>query len=206
MENTREINAKIAKNLIYYRKSAGLTQAELAEKINYSDKSVSKWESAGGVPDIYVLLELANLYGVSLDELVKADSPEEIPPLAEKAKGKNARLWIALLSSGLVWLVATCLFVILHIWQPNRAVWVVFLYAVLANAIVLTVYAGIWKYRMLSFLSVSTLIWVAITSLAVTLQLLLPEFGFGFLFLIGVPLQILEIIWTFFRSVFKRKK
>ena len=52
MENTNEINRKIAKNLTYYRKAAGLTQAELAEKINYSDKSVSKWESGNGVPDI----------------------------------------------------------------------------------------------------------------------------------------------------------
>ena len=70
MDNSIEINRKIAKNLTYYRKAAGYTQAELAEKINYSDKSVSKWESGNGVPDIYTLIQLAELYGVSVDVLI----------------------------------------------------------------------------------------------------------------------------------------
>ena len=77
MENTNEINKKIAKNLSYYRKSANLTQAELAEKINYSDKSVSKWESGNGAPDIYILMQLADLFGVSLNDLVSGDTPEK---------------------------------------------------------------------------------------------------------------------------------
>ena len=205
MENSREINSKIAKNLIYYRKRAGLTQAELAEKINYSDKSVSKWESAGGVPDVYVLLELSKLYGVSIDELVCGEVPEEIEPLVENEKGVGRRSWIMLLSSGLVWLVATCLFVGIHIWKPESPAWLVFLYAVFANAIVLIVYTGLWKYRILNFLSVSTLIWITITCLFATLSVLFENASFGFLFLIGVPLQILEIFWVFFRSLFKRK-
>ena len=59
MENINETNKKIAKNLAFYRKEAGLTQAELAKRINYSDKSVSKWEQGNGVPDIYILMQLA---------------------------------------------------------------------------------------------------------------------------------------------------
>ena len=74
MENTNEINEKIAKNLVHYRKAAKLTQAELAEKINYSDKSVSKWESGNGVPDVYILIRLAQLYGVTVNDLV-CDEP-----------------------------------------------------------------------------------------------------------------------------------
>lgn len=205
MENTREINGKIAKNLIYYRKRAGLTQAELAEKINYSDKSVSKWESAGGVPDVYVLLELSKLYEVSIDELVSGESPEEIEPIVETKTGLGKRVWIMLLSSGLVWLVATCLFVGIYIWNPQSPAWLVFLYAVFANAIVLIVYTGLWKYRILHFLSVSTLIWITITCLFVTLHLSFENLNVGFLFLIGIPLQVLEIFWVFFRSLFKRK-
>ncbi len=206
MENTREINGKIAKNLIHYRKRAGLTQAELAEKINYSDKSVSKWESAGGVPDIYILLELCKLYNVTLDELVNGEAPEDIQPIVEKKKGSGKRVWIILLSSGLVWLVATCLFVSFYIWDSRSPAWVIFLYAILANAIVGVVYGGIWKYRMVHFLSVSTLIWIAITCLVVTLRLLFENVNLGFLFLVGIPLQILEVLWVFFRSLFKWKK
>ena len=205
MENTNELNNTIAKNLTHYRKEAGLTQAELAEKINYSDKSVSKWESAGGVPDVYVLLELSRLYEVSIDELVRGDVPEEIEPIVEKKKGLDKRIWIMLLSSGLVWLVATCLFVGIYIWNPESPAWLVFLYAVFANAIVLIVYTGLWKYRILNFLSVSTLIWITITCLFATFGILFENASFGFLFLIGIPLQILEIFWVFFRSLFKRK-
>lgn len=206
MENTRKINDKIAENLIYYRKRAGLTQAELAEKINYSDKSVSKWESAGGVPDIYILLGLSKLYGVSIDELVRGEVPEKIEPIVERKKGLGKRVWIMLLSSGLVWLVATCLFVGFYIWNSDSPAWLIFLYAVFANAIVLIVYTGLWKYRILNFLSVSTLIWITITCLFVTLHLTFENLSLVFLFLIGIPLQILEIFWAFFRSLFKRKK
>lgn len=70
MDTLESINQRIAGNLVRYRKAANLTQAELAQKINYSDKSVSKWESANGVPDIYILLKLAELYGVTVNDLV----------------------------------------------------------------------------------------------------------------------------------------
>ena len=69
-ENTLSLNKRIGRNITAYRKALGLTQAELAERINYSDKSVSKWESGGGAPDIYVLVQLAEIFGVTVNELV----------------------------------------------------------------------------------------------------------------------------------------
>jgi transcriptional regulator with XRE-family HTH domain len=79
MDNISEINRKIAENLIRCRKAAGMTQAEVAERINYSDKSVSKWESGNGVPDIYTLMQIAELFQVTLNELVgdEASMPKE---------------------------------------------------------------------------------------------------------------------------------
>ena len=96
MENISEINGRIAKKLIYYRKAAGFTQAELAEKINYSDKSVSKWEQGNGVPDIYILMQLANIYGVTVDDIVGDGAPT--PP---KKRVGAMRMLIILLSSGI---------------------------------------------------------------------------------------------------------
>lgn len=98
MENSIEINQKIAKNLTHYRKAAGLTQAELAEIINYSDKSVSKWESGNGVPDIYTLIQLAKLYGVTVDVLIG----DATAPIAVEKKRTGLHLLIMLLSSGIV--------------------------------------------------------------------------------------------------------
>ncbi len=102
MGNIREINERIAKNLIHYRKATGLTQAELAEKINYSDKSVSKWESGNGIPDVYILLELAGLYGITLNDLVCDGEPKTPNVAGNKKKTMGLHLLIMLLSSGIV--------------------------------------------------------------------------------------------------------
>ena len=150
MENINEINRRIANNLSCYRKAAGLTQAELAAKINYSDKSVSKWEQGNGMPDIYILMQLADLYGVTLNDLVGADG-EQVAKRAKK-KTRALHIFIMLLSSGIVWLVATCTFVLLGLFAPQLPAWLAFLYALPINAILLVVYASIWKYRALNFI------------------------------------------------------
>ena len=209
MENSIEINQKIAKNLIYYRKAAGFTQAELAEKINYSDKSVSKWESGNGVPDIYTLIQLAELYGVTVDVLI---GDGKAPVKVEKKK-TGLHLLIMLLSSGIVWLVATCIFVGLQLLTPKAGLWLAFLYAVPVNAIIMIVYASIWKYRTLNFVAISTLIWTVLTCAYLTIRIVCNLSGAGenfgplwVIFLLGIPLQALEILWAFFRSLFKKNK
>lgn len=211
MENSTEINQKIAKNLACYRKAAGLTQAELAEKINYSDKSVSKWESGNGVPDIYILLQLAELYGVTVNDLVGEENSPTKQSKAERKKTEGLHGLIMLLSSGIVWLVATCAFVGVQILKPQSVSWLAFLYAIPINAIILIVYASIWKYRLIHFFSVSTLIWTAITCLYATARLIAQRNGSDYgalwcVFLLGIPLQVLEVLWVFFRSLFRKNK
>lgn len=209
MDNSIEINRKIAKNLTYYRKAAGYTQAELAEKINYSDKSVSKWESGNGVPDIYTLIQLAELYGVSVDVLIGDGKA----PVALEKKRMGLHMLIMLLSSGIVWLVATCIYVGLQLLTPKAGLWLAFLYAVPVNAILLLVYASIWKYRTLHFICVSTIIWTILTCAFLTVHIACTLSGVGanlgplwMIFLLGIPLQVLEILWVFFRSLFKKNK
>ena len=70
MEN---LNLIVSKNLIKFRMAAGLTQLELAQKINYSDKSISKWENNSAIPDLEKIIKLSNIFEVSLDELVKGE-------------------------------------------------------------------------------------------------------------------------------------
>lgn len=210
MENNIEINKIIAKNLMTYRKKAGLTQAELAEKINYSDKSVSKWESGNGVPDVYTLMLLAKLYGVTLNDFVGEQAPTE---KEKRMRGtmRGFHGWIMLLSSGIVWLVATCFFVMMQLWLPGREWWVAFLYAVWANAIVLIVFSAIWKYRVVNFISVTALIWMVLTSAHLTIKFVAGRCGIEFealwmLYLLGIPLQALECMWTYFRARARRLK
>ena len=76
MENLKHV---ISKNIVDLRKSMNWTQAELAQKLNYSDKTVSKWERAEAIPDIIVLKAIADLFEVSVDYLLVADHEEKRP-------------------------------------------------------------------------------------------------------------------------------
>ena len=202
MDNISEINQKVAKNLIAYRKAAGLTQAEVAEKIHYSDKSVSKWESGNGIPDVYTLVQLAELYGVTVNAFL-----EDEVEIRRKEKSFGLQILIMLLSSGIVWLAAIFSFTILQIVRPHGTWWLIYLYAVLANAIVMLVYAAIWKHRIINFLSVTTIVWMGLSCCYFTIYPFLKDTaGLWCIFLVGVPLQALAILWAFFRSLLRKQR
>lgn len=206
MANDIEINEKIAKNLIFYRKLAGMTQAELAEKISYSDKSVSKWESGNGVPDVYTLMQIAELFGVTLNDLVKSGEP-----VRPKSKEHGLHALILLLSSGILWLAATLFYVSMQLFGPVGDWWLAFLYAIPLNAILLLVFACIWRYRTLNFICVSVIIWTSLLCIYLTVKCVSIRLGNSYaglwlMFLLGTPLQILDVLWVFFRSLFRKKK
>ena len=105
MEKEEKLRRNLANNLIHYRKESNLTQLQLAEKLNYSDKAISKWERAESVPDIYILNTLAELYSCSVDDL-----------LSERIKVKRSfyknRFIISLMAVALVWLVAIIVYMV----------------------------------------------------------------------------------------------
>ena len=204
MENLHLVNKTIAKNLAYYRKNAGMTQLEVAEKISYSDKSVSKWESGNGVPDIYVLIQLASLFDITVNDLIGI-STSETAETTRKNRDK-LRVLIMLLSSGIVWLVATLGFVICEIVAPTKEWWLFYVFAIPVNAILLIVFSGVWKYKLLNFLSISTLIWTLILALNLMMGIVNPDLELWVLYILGVPLQALEILWSFFRYQWLRFK
>ena len=105
--NEDVLKKNVSEKITFYRKAAGLTQLELAEKLNYSDKSVSKWERGDGLPDITVLTNMAELFGVSVDDFVSSAPPKKPIKLTKK------HTLIPALSVGLVWLVATFVFLCL---------------------------------------------------------------------------------------------
>ena len=77
MEKIENLKIKIRENLVKYRKEAGLTQLQLAQKLGYSDKTISKWEREEGVPDIYILKQIADLYGVTVNDIIGDSKPEK---------------------------------------------------------------------------------------------------------------------------------
>lgn len=67
----------VAENLIYYRKKSGLSQLELAQKLSYSNKNISKWENGETTPNVFVLKQIADLFGITVDDLLKQPSDKD---------------------------------------------------------------------------------------------------------------------------------
>lgn len=189
MISEEALRKNFAARLSAYRKNAGLTQLELAEKLNYSDKSVSKWERGDGLPDFYVILQLAELFSVSVEELISEGPPRR--PLLSRNK-----VLTTLLSMGLPWLVAVLVFVIVHLAAPSVPAWLIFIYAVPVTAIVSIVFTMLWWKRLFTFISVSALIWTLTTCLVLTIRV--P--GISLLYAVASVMQILTVLW------FLRKK
>ena len=186
---------------------SGMTQSELAEKINYSDKAVSKWERGESLPDIAVLKNISLLFGVSLDWLTEEE--HNVPaPVSEDAEARLKRkrvnhIAITSMSVLLVWLIATAVFVILQaVPAITRLHWLSFVYAMPVSAIVWLVFNSTWFSRRTNYPIISLLMWSLIAALYINLKLC--GIGIWQLFLVGIPGQIIIIMWSALR--FRKKK
>ena len=185
--NNEELKSRVGANIARLRRERGLTQAELAERINYSDKAVSKWERAESLPDVLTLLNLAEQLGTDLNTLTgcvpesagllpepePAPEPEPIPaPIPEEKPIKRYtadRGVIQKLSSILVWVVALFLYMVLDAFGVKN-LWLLFVAAVPANAIVLLSLRSAWKLYGWNRILISVIMWGVL--LAVYLLLL----------------------------------
>ncbi len=198
-----DIKATVAKNIAELRKAAGMTQFDLAEKLNYSDKAVSKWERAESLPDVQTLLDLADLFGVTLDALVReGDVTLQTKNGLPIIKRRSNKPIIACLGVLLVWLIAMAVFVILSLSAALHSVWLAFVAAVPVSAIVGLVFNSIWFNPRKNYLFVSVLMW----SLLAFLHLLLFVSGHAawMLYLLGIPGQLIIFVWS--RMRFGKKK
>ncbi len=180
-----ELKNIIADNLINLRKANKLTQLELAEKLNYSDKAISKWERGESLPDIVILKQLADMYNVGIDYIVSAHSDEDRAKYKMPKPELNNKLIITLLACLSVWILAAILYINFKILFDHHY-WMLWIWALPATSIVLIVFSGIWGKKPLIITSVSLLIWTGI--LATYLQLL--KYNIWSLFLLGVPAQL----------------
>ncbi len=190
-----DINKIIGQNLLKLRKNAKLTQMEFAEKFNYSDKSISKWEAGESLPNVEVLSEVAKFYGVTLDDLTKVENilEEKQPVKAKRQKMFSTKLIVTLLSCCAVWLIATAIFVTIKL-TLDINYGMCFMWAVPMTCIMLIIFNSVWgRYRYL-FPTLSVLLWSLCVSLHIQLYLCTPE-NIWPVYFIGIPLQIGIILW-----------
>ena len=185
--NDEELRNTIARNIAFYRKEAGHTQSALGELLQYSDKSVSKWERGDGIPDIYVLCRIAELYHITVNDL--------LDPKAKRNKAQN-RLLILLLSNGLVWLTAVLSFFIMTLVIPAFSLkWLCFIFALPVCGILDTVFCSLWYSPALRCIAVSFLIWSLALSIHLSslLNSLIPSLTL--IYVVAGVLQLLCILW-----------
>ena len=210
-----KLKLRIGANIASYRKAAGMTQAGLAEKLNYSDKAVSKWERGESVPDVLTMAHLAEQFGVTVNDLLV--DPNALPEntgaiqqamdkVVEKTlKRKADKGIILLLSSILVWFVALLVFVVVSSTGVPYS-WLAFFYAVPANAIVLLSLRSAWHDFRWNRALISMIVWGCLVAIHVTLWVFL-KMNLWKIYLLGIPGQLAIFAWfRMFRAVPEKEK
>lgn len=194
-----KLKSRIGANIAAHRKRCGLTQAGLAEKLNYSDKAVSKWERGESVPDVITLMQLAEHLEISVTDLL--EDPDKLPDdadgkmqqVVEKHLKRKADKNIILgLSSLLVWFVALFIYVVLSSFDIPYS-WLPFFYAIPANAIVKLSLRSAWHDFRWNRAYISVIVWGVLLSFYMTM--LIFSMNLWRVFLLGIPGQAAVLLW-----------
>ncbi len=184
-----ELKLVTASNIIKLRTGAGMTQAELGAALNYSDKTISKWERGEAIPDAYVLTQMAEIFGVSVDMLLSShDKWQPAPdPDAVPDRSYSVSMIIAVAVIG-VWTLALTAFVAL--WLVGIIRWQIFVVALPISILTYLVLICVFgKRRHLQYV-----IAVFVFSLFLTVYLLFLQSNPWQIFLICVLAEVLVFL------------
>ncbi len=181
MKNKEQFNLIVASNIAKYRKFNNLTQLALAEKLNYSDKAVAKWESGESLPDAFVLYQIAEIFGITLNDLLSEKKRIKMP------SSKIKSIIVPTLANCILWLVALIAFIILQEFSVSKA-WLPFIVAIPISCILFLIFACVYKNLLVQFLSISGIIWTTILNLHIFLMGILQVASY--LYFIGIPIQV----------------
>jgi len=186
----KDLNIVIGNNIKNLRKAHDLTQIELAEKLNYSNKAVSRWESGEVIPDVPTLNNLSKIFNIEIADFFKEIKDAEKSKTVHKKISRN-KIIITSLSVLLIWLIATIAFVYSVI-TFNNNLWQVFVWAIPCSCIIAIVFNSIWGRKYFNFILISILIWSLLTSIYISWL----QYNLWLIFIIGAPIQIGTILWS----------
>ena len=200
-----EMKLVVAGKLIRLRKESGLTQAELGERLNYSDKTVSKWERGESIPDAYVLTQLAQLYGITVDALLRDADPWMDPVKKQRLEEReNAPRFssavVTMVAIMGIWTMAVIMFVIFWV-AMDAIVWQVFACAVPLSLVTLLVLNSVWNRGRHNLIIVMALVACVV---ALVYLFLLPLNPWQ-LFLILIPAEIVVVLCFNIRRIEHKK-
>lgn len=206
--NHEELKLQVGANITLYRKRLGLTQAELAQRLNYSDKAVSKWERGESVPDVLTLADIAQQFGVTVNELVYASGEESVPlaesptpPSKHKKSPRDSHPEITLhnrkviqgLVSILVWIIALTIYVLLDSFGLRYG-WIIFFFAIPSHAITLLSLRSAWKMYSWNMALISIIMWGCLLCLH-SIIYVSSSVNTWRMFLLGILGQAAIVLW-----------
>ncbi len=195
-----ELNRIISENLVSLRTKSGLTQLQVAEKINYSDKSISKWERGEAIPDIPVMLQLASLYGVSLDDMVKRHEKREIKP-KQKRSTLSKQILISIIAFSVVWFLATVGFAVVYgLFNLYSQAYLSFIVAIPVSFLVVMILSFFWYPYFITAIFCSIFLWTAILAITQCINTV----NIWLLYIIVIPLQLIVIFGFFLKKLIKK--
>lgn len=191
-----DLKQAIANNIVKLRKEKKLTQAEFASKINYSDKAISKWERGESVPDIIVLKQISDFFGITVDYLLNEHTEREAPIIIDNKKSSRInKIPLTLLSSSPIWIIATLIFTLILIFS-HKCVWFVFYICVPLTVLIVLIFNSIWGKKRTNYLIVSIFVW----SILLCIYLCFIRYNVWQIFILGIPAQIAIILWSKLRK------
>ena len=177
-----------ASNIINLRTAKGMTQAELGELLNYSDKSVSKWERAEAVPDAYVLKNMSGIFGVSVDYLLSSHDSWERPESFKKEERNFHSNVITILVIFGIWTLAFLIYIIGWLLEANW--WLLFVYAVPVSLITFLVLNSVWEQGKNN----RHIIYALVASIFITVYLTFRSYDPWQILLLLVPAEFLVFL------------
>lgn len=188
----KDLKQIIAKNLIMLRKKSGMTQNELAQKLNYSDNAVSRWERGELAPSIEVIENIAEVYGIEPDMLLRENASGVVEK--NEKKQKINKLATILLIVSIIWCTVAVAYIYSYkIFGINM--WLLFCWAVPVSCLILLPFNDYWGKYVYKFVILSVLVWTTLACFY--LQFL--KYNLWLVFIVGIPAQIALVIWAFIK-------
>lgn len=188
-----DLKKTIANNIAFLRKSKKMTQLEFSNELHYSDKAVSKWERAESTPDIVVLKQISDFFGVSVDYLLTEHNKSETSLVNTNFKSKRTlnKLALTLLSATPVWIIGTIVFVLIALFA-HKYIWPVFYICVPITILLFLIFNSVWGNRRINYFIISCFIW----SILFCLYFIFIKYNAWQLFILGIPAQITILLWS----------
>ena len=195
----KDVKSNVAKNITELRILNSMTQMELGERLNYSDKTISKWERCESSPDLSALVEMADLFGVTLDYMVRSESIEDAVVARKSKEVKFNRRAVSYIAECGAWIVAIFAFIITTLIIGRMTFqWLYFVYALPVVLIVKLVFNSIWFNPRHNYLIISALMWSIFAAVHITFMYF--RINVSLIYLLCVAGQVIIVLCSFIKK------